>query len=196
MAIAAIDLFPDVKSKWRLEDLYADIAFIERRQLKELEKTLIRGYECSPSPTFIASQIPLGKSALNKTYKESALNKTWQGSSLRTELSRYIYPLISSLLDSIGMNKEKKVEASTVAELLEEAGYKKPPLHILRSDLLNLESRSPLNSRDRVATGASHFCNEYKYSNSKLSFFRYQSETNLASESQLKTLFLLKALTM
>ena len=34
------------------------------------------------------------------------------------------------------------------------------------------------------AAGASHFCNEYKYSNAKLSFFRYQSLTNLASESQ------------
>ena len=32
--------------------------------------------------------------------------------------------------------------------------------------------------------GASHFCNEYKYSNAKLSFFRYHSETNLAFESQ------------
>jgi hypothetical protein len=41
----------------------------------------------------------------------------------------------------------------------------------------------PLGARSEL-WGASHFCNEYKYSNAKSSFFRYQSETNLASESQ------------
>ena len=43
-------------------------------------------------------------------------------------------------------------------------------------------------------SGASHFCNEYKYLNAKPSFFRYQSETVLALESNLEILFLPKAL--
>jgi tetratricopeptide (TPR) repeat protein len=80
------ELFAEAHQSWNLTKLYRDIAVIKGLPMTDWEKTCLRGLLCRYSPKTIAS----------KTY--------WTGSSLRTELSRRLYPCIANLT-----NKERVV---------------------------------------------------------------------------------------
>lgn len=72
--------FMDAAIYWDLESLYADVALIKQLELTDWEKTCLRGLLCGCHPEAIASKI------------------YWTASSLRVELSRRLYPYISTLV--------------------------------------------------------------------------------------------------
>ncbi len=93
------ELFAEAHQSWNLVKLYRDIAVIKGLPMTNWEKTCLRGLLCRYSPKTIAS----------KTY--------WTGSSLRTELSRRLYPCIANLT-----NKERVVWHK-IADDLAQMGY-------------------------------------------------------------------------
>jgi hypothetical protein len=124
-----VELFAEAKLYWDLEYLYADIASIKRLELTEFEKKCLRGLLCRANPQAIASKI------------------CWKATALRTELSRRLYPYISTLV------REEKIAWHNVAELLSKSGYKYPCLKILKTDLFDLVSNQiPKNRVIRAST--------------------------------------------
>jgi tetratricopeptide (TPR) repeat protein len=110
-----MELFADAKLNWDLDRLYADLSSIKTLALTDWEKTCLRGLLCGVNPGAIASQI------------------FWTVAALRTELSRRLYPHIAILVDG-------KIGAwYRVAQLLEKAGYKFPPIKILKPELFHLD---------------------------------------------------------
>lgn len=118
--------FIDAQMYWDLDALYTDIALIKRIKLTEWEKNCLCGLLCGYHPEAIASKI------------------FWTASALRTELSRRLYPYISTLVG------EDKIAWHRVAKLLEKAGYKYPALKILKRDLLTLNFFSNSNYNSQV----------------------------------------------
>jgi tetratricopeptide (TPR) repeat protein len=110
-----MELFIDAKLTWNLDALYADLSSIKTLELTDWEKTCLRGLLCGVHPQAIASKI------------------FWTASALKTELSRRIYPYISTLVD------EKVGSWHRVAQLVEKAGYKCPEVKILRQELFCLD---------------------------------------------------------
>jgi tetratricopeptide (TPR) repeat protein len=94
------ELFAEANQGWDLSKLYLDISAIKGLPLTDWEKTCLRGLLCRYSPKAIAA----------KTY--------WTGSSLRTELSRRLYPCLANLT-----NKERIVWHK-IADDLASMGYK------------------------------------------------------------------------
>ncbi len=134
------ELFIDAGKRWDLEALYSDIASIKRLELTDWEKTCLRGLLCGYHPKAIASKI------------------YWTASALRTELSRRLYPYISTLVDA------ERITWNKVSKLLK-AGYEYPPLKILKRDLLNLEFISD-QIKNRSIIRAAEIINSLKNSNS------------------------------
>jgi tetratricopeptide (TPR) repeat protein len=106
------ELFAEAIPKWKLTELYRDIAQIKGNSLTEWEKTCLRGLLCRYSPKIIAAQ----------TY--------WTVGSLRTELSRRLYPFIAAL------TKQDRIVWHKIADDLAELGYKN--LEQLKSDLVKV----------------------------------------------------------
>ena len=108
------ELFAEAHQSWNLAKLYRDIAMIKGLPMTDWEKTCLRGLLCRYSPKTIAS----------KTY--------WTGSSLRTELSRRLYPCLANLT-----NKERVVWHK-IADDLAQMGYKN--LDKLKQDIVQASS--------------------------------------------------------
>lgn len=108
--------FSEAENNWDLETLYAALASINGgRELTKWQKDSLKGLLCGYSPKAISTEI------------------YWCASSLRTELSRRLYPLIAALID------KEVINWSSVVHLLEKAGYKNPPLNHIKPYLLNLD---------------------------------------------------------
>jgi tetratricopeptide (TPR) repeat protein len=114
------ELFAEAHQSWNLIKLYRDIAVIKGLPMTDWEKTCLRGLLCRYSPKTIAS----------KTY--------WTGSSLRTELSRRLYPCIADL------TQKERVVWHKVADDLAQMGYEN--LDKLKQDI------AQVSSEDRVLT--------------------------------------------
>jgi tetratricopeptide (TPR) repeat protein len=112
------ELFAEAHQSWNLIKLYRDIAVIKGLPMTNWEKTCLRGLLCRYSPKTIAS----------KTY--------WTGSSLRTELSRRLYPCIANLT-----NKERVVWHK-IADDLAQMGYEN--LDKLNQDIAQASSVDPV----------------------------------------------------
>jgi tetratricopeptide (TPR) repeat protein len=104
------ELFAEAIPIWKLTELYRDIAAIKGNPLTEWEKTCLRGLLCRHSPKVIAAQ----------TY--------WTVGSLRTELSRRLYPFIAAL------TKQDRIVWHKIADDLAGLGYKN--LKQLKNDLV------------------------------------------------------------
>jgi tetratricopeptide (TPR) repeat protein len=112
------ELFAEAHQSWNLIKLYRDIAVIKGLPMTDWEKTCLRGLLCRYSPKAIAS----------KTH--------WTDSSLRTELSRRLYPCIANLT-----NKERIVWHK-IADDLAQMGYKN--LDKLKQDIAQTSSIDPV----------------------------------------------------
>jgi tetratricopeptide (TPR) repeat protein len=108
------ELFAEAHQSWNLTKLYRDVAIIKGLPMTDWEKTCLRGLLCRYSPKAIAS----------KTY--------WTSSSLRTELSRRLYPCIASLT-----NKEQ-IAWHKIADDLAQMGYEN--LDKLQQDITQASS--------------------------------------------------------
>jgi tetratricopeptide (TPR) repeat protein len=106
------ELFAEAIPSWKLTELYRDIANIKGNPLTEWEKTCLRGLLCRYSPKVIAAQ----------TY--------WTVGSLRTELSRRLYPFIAAL------TKQDRIVWHKIADDLAGLGYKN--LEQFKSDLVTV----------------------------------------------------------
>lgn len=116
------EIFAEAHSQWKLAELYRDIANIKGNPLTNWEKTCLRGLLCRYSPKVIAAQ----------TY--------WTVGSLRTELSRRLYPFIAVL------TKQDRIVWHKIADDLAKLGYKN--LEQLKIDLVKVSETS----RDRNPT--------------------------------------------
>jgi tetratricopeptide (TPR) repeat protein len=105
------EIFAEAIPQWKLTELYRDIADIKGNPLTNWEKTCLRGLLCRYSPKVIAAQ----------TY--------WTVGSLRTELSRRLYPFIAALTN------QDRIVWHQIADDLARLGYKN--LEQLKTDLVN-----------------------------------------------------------
>lgn len=94
-------LFIEANNSWDLKRLYKDLRLIKGRGLTPFEKACLRGFLCSFKPQNIAKEID------------------WDAASLRTQLSRQVYPLLYDLLG------KDKLHWDQIASWLEQKGYKR-----------------------------------------------------------------------
>lgn len=139
-----MDFCSEAKQSWYVETIHADLcpikavlSPIKRGNITPWEINCICGFACGYSPEYIASKIG------------------WAPSSMRTESSTKIYPLLSYLFD------EEKISWKKVPELFKRKWYKYPSLKILKKDLLNLEfvSNKINNKNNRRIPNASEIIN-------------------------------------
>ncbi len=116
------ELFAEANQGWDLAKLYRDISTIKGLPVTDWEKTCLRGLLCRYSPKAIAA----------KTY--------WTSSSLRTELSRRLYPCIAHL------TCKKRIVWHKIADDLASMGYQN--LDQLQEDIAQASSTN----RDRILT--------------------------------------------
>jgi tetratricopeptide (TPR) repeat protein len=114
------EIFAEAIPQWNLTELYRDIANIKGNPLTNWEKTCLRGLLCRYSPKAIAAE----------TY--------WTVGSLRTELSRRLYPFIAAL------TKQDRIVWHKIADDLAKLGYKN--LEQLKTDLVDVSQ--PVIDRD------------------------------------------------
>jgi tetratricopeptide (TPR) repeat protein len=112
------ELFAEAYQSWHLTKLYRDIAIIKGLPMTDWEKTCLRGLLCRYSPKTIAS----------KTY--------WTSSSLRTELSRRLYPYIANLI------QKERVVWHKIADDLAQMGYEN--IDKLKQDIAQASSIDPV----------------------------------------------------
>lgn len=106
------EIFAEAIPMWKLTELYRDIANIKGNPLTNWEKTCLRGLLCRYSPKAIAAQ----------TY--------WTVGSLRTELSRRLYPFIAALTN------QDRIVWHNIADDLARLGYKN--LEHVKTDLVTV----------------------------------------------------------
>ena len=94
---------------WYLDKLYIDLSSAKGKRLTPTEKKLLRGILCGYSPAEIAE----------KVYKTKSAN------AVRVSLSNGLYRYIEDLLIIQGRQEVKIKAWNRVANLLEQAGYKK-----------------------------------------------------------------------
>jgi tetratricopeptide (TPR) repeat protein len=118
------ELFAEANQGWDLAKLYQDISTIKGMPITDWEKTCLRGLLCRYSPKAIAA----------KTY--------WTSNSLRTELSRRLYPCIAHL------TRKERIVWHKIADDLASMGYQN--LDKLKEDIA--QASCPSTNRDRILT--------------------------------------------
>jgi hypothetical protein len=99
--------FTEAEKYWHLEDLYGDLAQIERKSLSKREKQILRGRLLGYSPKEI-----------------SAIWGNDNSNALRTKLAVDLYPLIKLLIQE-RTGEEVDPGGSRVLILLEQLAYRK-----------------------------------------------------------------------